>query len=136
MRAFLRRMGVVFSAGALGGIVNNFVVGYFGTIGITAALGIKVASLLSPNWGLYPRVVWGGIWGMLFLLPLLKGSVLLRGFLFGLVPSILQIFALFPFQAHPGMWALKLGLLTPLFVIVFNAVWGIAAALWLRGVNE
>jgi hypothetical protein len=31
---------------------------------------------------------------------------------------------------------LDLGMLTPLFVLFFNAVWGLSAALWLRWVGR
>ena len=43
----------------------------FGVIGITYALGVKIAPALSAPW-LYPRLVWGGIWGLLFLVPLMQ----------------------------------------------------------------
>jgi hypothetical protein len=38
---------------------------------------------------------------------------------------------IFPYQLNKGMMGLDLGTLTPLFVLFFNAVWGVAAALWL-----
>jgi hypothetical protein len=34
------------------------------------------------------------------------------------------------------MMGLDLGTLTPAFVFVFNAVWGLAAILWLRIIGE
>jgi len=46
-----------------------------------------------------------------------------------------QLFVVFPMIAHKGMVGLDLGLLTPLFVIFFNWVWGIIAALSIKHVK-
>jgi len=48
-----------------------------GTYHLTARLGVGIAPALTPNW-LYPRLVWGGLWGFLFMLPL-HGRWWLRG---------------------------------------------------------
>ena len=39
---------------------------------------------------------------------------------------------IFPIQTHNGMMGLGLGTLTPLLVVLYNAVRGFAAALWLE----
>jgi hypothetical protein len=131
MAKFLRRLSFVFAAGCVGAVVKSLAVWLFGKYGISAALGVKIAPDLTAGW-LYPRVVWGGIWGLLFLLPVLQRSVVGRGLLFSLGPSLVQLFIVFPFQAHKGQMGLALGTLTPVLVLFFNAVWGIAAALWVR----
>ena len=128
------KISMVFGAGCLGGLVNSLAVWIFGFYGITAAIGVKIAPQLSPPW-LYPRIVWGGIWGLLFLLPLLKKSILLRGLIFSLGPTLVQLFIVFPMKANKGVMGLDLGALTPLAVVVFNAVWGVTAAIWLRWTN-
>ena len=126
----IKRLNNVFAAGSLGGLLNGIVVWLFGAIGITALFGVAIApNLTAPM--LYPRIVWGGLWGLLFLLPLLKGRLLLRGLIFSLGPTLVQLFIVFPLKAKKGMMGLELGALTPLLVIFFNAVWGIAAAYWL-----
>jgi hypothetical protein len=38
-------------------------------------------------------------------------------------------------KANKGVMGLDLGALTPLAVVVFNAVWGVTAAIWLRWTN-
>jgi hypothetical protein len=129
-----RRITQVFSAGCLGGLVNSLAVWIFGVSGITAAMGVKIAPQLSAPW-LYPRIVWGGIWGLLFLLPLMQKSMLLRGLVFSLGPTLVQLFVVFPMKANKGIMGLDLGSLTPLAVVVFNAVWGVTAAIWLRWTN-
>lgn len=128
------RLSVIFTAGCLGGLVNSLVVWLFGLVGITTGLGVAIAPNLTPGW-LYPRIVWGGIWAALFLLPFLKGSAIRRGCLYSLGPTAIQLFLIYPLQAGKSMLGLDLGSLTPLFVIFFNAVWGIAAGLWIRSVD-
>ncbi|MBE9536182.1 MAG: hypothetical protein IMF07_03295, partial [Proteobacteria bacterium] len=43
-----------------------------------------------------------------------------------------QLYYVFPYMAGKGVMGIKLGGFTPLFVLAFNAVWGITTALWLR----
>jgi hypothetical protein len=131
MNNLVSKISLVFAAGVLGGLVNSLAVWIFGEYGITAALSVKIAPKLSAGW-LYPRLVWGGIWGLLFLLPMLKTRIWSRGFIYSLGPTLVQLFVVFPMKAHKGMMGFDLGLLTPLFVVIFNAIWGWSAAIWLR----
>ena len=135
MKRFLKELTLIFGAGMLGGLAKCLVIWLFGHYGITAKLGVKIASTLSATW-LYPRLVWGGIWGTLFLLPLLKRRVFKRGLLLSLGPSLVQIFVVFPQQAQAGYLGMGLGALTPVLVLLFNAIWGVMAAWWIRYVME
>ena len=126
-----RKISLVFAAGVLGGLLNSLAVWAFGEFGITAAAGVKIAPKLTAAW-LYPRLVWGGIWGILFLLPMMQTRIWSRGFIYSLGPTMVQLFVVFPLKAQKGTMGLELGMLTPLFVVVFNAIWGWAAAIWLR----
>lgn len=135
MKKLAKRLTVIFAAGCLGGLANSLAVWLFGAYGITKTLGVRIAPDLSPVW-LYPRLVWGGIWGLLFLLPVFRSSVLKRGLLLSLGPTIIQLFVVFPYKADQGMMGMGLGALTPLLVFVFNAIWGITVAIWLRFVGE
>ncbi|MGD8990092.1 MAG: hypothetical protein PVI00_01430 [Desulfobacterales bacterium] len=126
-----RKISLVFSAGLLGGLINSLAVWAFGEFGITAAAGVKIAPPLSAAW-LYPRLVWGGIWGILFLLPMMQTSIWSRGFIYSLGPTLVQLFVVFPLKAQKGALGLDLGMLTPLFVVLYNAIWGWTAAIWLR----
>jgi hypothetical protein len=131
MRNLSKNISMVFAAGCLGGLVNSFAVWAFGDLGINAALGVRIAPALTPQW-LYPRIIWGGIWGLLFLLPLMRSRILSRGIIFSLGPTLVQLFVVFPLKAGRGYMGLDLGTLTPLLVFIFNAIWGIATAIWLR----
>ena len=134
MTNLLRRIAVYFSAGAAGGLANAVCVWFSGNAGITGSLDVSIAPALTPEM-LYHRIVWGGIWGLAFLLPLAVRSPAVRGVLCSLGPTFVQLFIVFP-QAGRGMMGLELGTLTPLFVFLFNAVWGLTAALWLALIGE
>ena len=131
----VKEVSLTFAAGALGGLANSLVLWLFGAVGLNQFLGVALAPQLTPAW-LYPRLVWGGIWGVLFLLPMLTTRVWSRGFIFSLGPTLVQLFVVFPMKAHKGMMGMDLGVLTPAFVVLFNAIWGWAAAIWLRWVGK
>ena len=131
MKLSVKNVSLTFAAGCVGGLANMLVVWSFGLWGLTQALGVQIAPHLSVPW-LYNRLVWGGLWGFLFLLPQRNLSIPVRGLLYGLGPSLVQLLVVFPFQAHKGMLGLQLGYLTPAMVLFFNAVWGLAAGFWLQ----
>ena len=135
MSNFGQRMTVTFSAGCLGGLINSLALWLIGQAGITAQFGVKLTPSLSTEW-LYPRIVWGGIWGFLFLFPLLRSDTLLQGLLLSLGPTLVQLFIVFPIQTGKGLMGFDLGNLTPLFVLFFNAIWGICTAFWLKFIQE
>jgi hypothetical protein len=124
-------LSLFFAAGAFGGLVNSFAVWICGELGVTGALGVAIAPDLTAAW-LYPRIVWGGLWGFLFALPLGTTSTLRRGLLLSLAPAAFQLFFFYPRAGH-GTLGLELGVLTPVCVLLFSAVWGVAASWWLRG---
>ncbi len=135
MRKFIQSVMLLFAAGCAGGLANSMAVWLFGRWGIPAALGVKIAPALTPAW-LYPRIVWGGIWGFVLLFPLFRHNTVARGVFFSLGPTLVQLFIVFPIKAQKGVMGLDLGTLTPLFVLFYNAVWGLTAALLLRSAEK
>lgn len=135
MQKLGKKLSLAFAAGALGGLVNSLAVWLFGVLGITAALGVKIAPDFTPVW-LYPRIVWGGLWGFLFLISFLRYGYLWRGILYSLAPTLAQLLIVFPVKANQGLMGLKLGVLTPFLVLFFNAIWGITTSLWLKFIEE
>jgi hypothetical protein len=127
----MRKLLIFFTAGCLGGLANSIAVWLFGYFGITSSLGVSIAPSLSPSW-LYPRIVWGGIWGLLFILPVLQSKLLLKGAILSLLPTTVQLFVVFPLKANKGMAGIDLGLYTPLFVLFFNWLWGFVSALTIK----
>jgi hypothetical protein len=134
MNLSMRSLSLIFAAGCWGALWNSLAVWLCGLLRITSALGVHIAPPLTPAF-LYPRLVWGGIWGVLFLIPLGRQSFPVRGLIFSLGPTLAQLFWVFPLKAHKGVLGLELGTLTPLFVLFYNAIWGLAAGLWLRRVR-
>ena len=127
----MKPLFVCYAAGCLGALVNSLVAWQTGELGIAQWAGVSLAPRLTAAW-LYPRIVWGGLWGLLFWLPFMKARPLLKGILLSLLPTALQLFYLFPYQLGKGFAGLHLGLWTPAFVLVYNGVWGVVAALSIR----
>jgi hypothetical protein len=127
----MKKLLVYFGAGCLGALANSIAVWLFGYFHITSSFGVSIAPLLTPGW-LYPRIVWGGIWGLLFILPMLQSKLLLKGTVLSLFPTAVQLLVVFPLKAHKGIAGIDLGLFTPLFVLFFNWVWGIVTALAIK----
>jgi hypothetical protein len=135
MKGFLKGLSLTFAAGSVGALANSLAVWLFGILGITAAFGVQLAPALTASF-LYPRLVWGGLWGFLFLFPFLQGSVVWRGIIYSLGPTLAQLFVVFPLKLGKGWLGLDLGILMPLFVVFFNILWGVCAAAWLSAVSE
>ncbi len=135
MKLSVKNISLVFVAGCLGGLANAVFVWLFGAIGLTGALGVHSAPAFTPSF-LYQRLVWGGLWGGLFLLPLTGLSYPVRGLLYSLGPAIVQLLVVFPYKAQQGFLGLQLGYLTPLFVLFYNAIWGVVAGGWLSLVGQ
>lgn len=130
------QMTLVFAAGCLGGLANGVVVWLSGVLGITKMLGVSIKPAWTPSW-IYAKIVWGGLWGFLFLYPLpLDATWCVKGAVYSLGPTLGVLFIVFPFQAKKGFLGLKLGMLTPVFAILVNAVWGIVAAYWIMMISQ
>jgi len=127
----MKKSLILFSAGCAGGLAYSVAVSTFGDLGITSALGVSYHHSLTSGW-VYSRVVWGGIWGMLFFLPLSQSNLFLKGAILSLLPTAFQLFVVFPLLGNHGIAGLDLGLLTPLVILFFNWVWGVATGLTLQ----
>jgi hypothetical protein len=133
MKNVILALSLVYAAGTVGGLINSLAVWLLGSSGITTALGVHIAPPLSAAW-LYPRLVWGGLWGFIFLIPF-RDSPILRGAIYSLGPTLVQLFIVFPLKDGKGMMGIGLGALTPLVVITANAVWGVVASYWLAWIE-
>ena len=126
----IRKISAAFAGGAMGGFIDSFNIWFMGKLGISDLIGLTMKPEFSAPW-LYQRMVWGGIWMLLLLLPLLKKKVLLRGCLFSLLPSGMMLFMVLP-EMGKGILGLGFGAITPLVVIGLNFIYGIVASLWYR----
>ena len=130
----VRKLSSAYTGGAIGALVDSFNIWVLGKAGITSLLGIGLQPEFTAPW-LYPRLVWGGIWGLLFLLPVLRGRLYLRGMLFSLAPSAMVLFMMFPSMGK-GILGLEFGTLTPALVVILNFVWGIVTSFWYQQGTE
>jgi hypothetical protein len=133
MHNFYRNLSLIFAAGAFGGLVKALVAWSFGAAGINALMGSKMAMALTPTW-IYTHVVWGAIWALLFFLPL-RGSYYGRGALYSLGQTLIQLVIIFP-KMGKGRFGLDLGYMTPILVLFFGVIWGLATAFWLKFSRE
>ena len=116
------------SAGALGGAIQGTIIWLFGQLGLFIVVRLPLAPPLELPW-IYQRMVWGGIWGLFFLLPVLREwSHARRGWVIGLFPAAGSLFYFLPFQDGHGLLGLELGGAMPFVVIFFGWVWG-----WIAG---
>jgi len=115
MKDLLRKVAVTYAAGSIGALANSAALQLLRAL--KTDTGIPAAT---PDW-LYSRVVWGGLFGLLFLLPLLPGRPLAKGLLLSLAPSIARLTVFAPAGGIGGPVAAAM-------VFVFNAVWGVTAA--------
>jgi len=124
----IRDAAIGFAGGAFGGLVNAVFVWALGILGVTAAFEIAVQPTLTPEL-LYSKITWGGIFGLGFLAARFSGWRLFQGLALSLAPTLVQLFVVFPVKTDAGFLGLGLGALTPVLVLVANAVWGLAAGL-------
>ncbi|MBC8017352.1 MAG: hypothetical protein H7X83_02380 [Verrucomicrobia bacterium] len=126
----IRKISAAFTGGAIGGFVDSFNIWAMGKTGISDMIGLAMKPEFNAPW-LYQRMVWGGIWMLLLLLPLMKNRTIVRGMLFSLLPSAMMLFFVLPSMGK-GTLGLGFGMITPLVVIGLNLVYGIVAASWYR----
>lgn len=134
MKITFKNVSLIFAAGCFGGFAKGMVAWLCGTIGINALLGSQFAPQLSSQW-VYAHAVWGGIWAMLFLLPIRGWSIYSLGILYSLPQSLISLLVMFP-GMNLGLFGLQLGYATPVLVIIFGFVWGTATAFWLKLARE
>ncbi len=128
-------LAVCFVAGLLGGLTQSLFVWACGEWGMTSLINVNISPSLSLNW-LYPRLFWGGIWGMVYFFTVAiqrhRRQWIRKGLWISLLPSAAMLLYILPYIKHKGMAGLELGLLTPAFIILANLVWGIITGIFTR----
>lgn len=128
-------LAVCFTAGVIGALANSLTAWLSGELGLPAMAGVQLAPDLTKAW-LYPRLIWGGLWALAFWItvahPRSRRHWVRKGLYISLLPTAVQLFYIFPYQAHQDMMGLSLGTLTPAFVLLYNAVWGFFTGVFTR----
>lgn len=128
-------IAVCFCAGMLGALCSSLVTWKAGQMGLPAMAEVQMAPALSSDW-LYSRLVWGGLWGLTYFLvvgPLKSRRHWARkGLWISLLPSAFQLFFVYPHLTRHGLLGLDLGQFTPLFVVLYNMIWGLCTGIFCR----
>jgi hypothetical protein len=127
MGAWLRQFALCFAAGCVGGLAKSAAAWGAYRLGVTVLIGGHGANALTPG-ALYPRVIWGGLWAALFLLPFLRNRIFLGGLLAGAIVTLVQ-WVVLPLWWHSG---LNLALMPMLDALLLNLIWGVVTALVLK----
>jgi len=120
----------VFVAGGLGGLTNSMAVWSLGALGVTSKLGFGMAPELTSEW-LLRRVFASTLWGIIFLLPIYENAPIKKGAVLSILPWLSSVFIVFPMQMDVGFFGLGFGFGTPIWTLIFAAVWGITGTLFL-----
>lgn len=130
MNDLMKKILLCFIAGCLGGIAVNVVNIILALVNIPHYIGVDL-SQDSSIIALYMDLLWGGLWGILFLIPILENLLFVKGVLLSLIPTLFQLFVVLPKLYGVNILGLEFSILLPLYIFLLNGIWGIFAALFL-----
>jgi hypothetical protein len=120
-------LAVCFCAGLLGALLSGLLLCLAGKLGAFTLVEVQFAPQLKPAW-FYPRLVWGGLWGLVYFLAVgpahARGRWARRGMWVSILPTAFQLLVVFPYWQNAGLMGSNLGKLTPLVVLLANLAWG------------
>lgn len=131
----LHLLSVCFSAGVLGALLSGVLLWLAGRAGLFDLAGVSLAPSWQAVW-LYQRLLWGGLWGLVYFLAIgpspPRGRWIRRGMWVSILPTAFQLLVVFPSWQGVGMLGSQLGRLTPLVVLTANLVWGLLTGICCR----
>jgi hypothetical protein len=122
-----QRAACYVTAAALGGLAVTLAFWALGRLGVPSLLGISgpPPSLEAP--AIYRNMVWGGLWGLLFLLPVSPDSLGRKAMILTLAPVLVALLVFIPLRGGSPL-GLDRGYLTPFWVYAVNLAWGFTTA--------
>lgn len=115
---------ILYGAGTLGAVVHTAIGWLLTSAGVFAIFGSSYAIPIGMH-AVYPRLVWGGLWGLFYLLPgVSRLTTLQASFLLALLPSAAQWLYWFP-RGGAGWFGLDKGPATPVLVFALYFVWAL-----------
>lgn len=121
-----RRAALYYAAASLGGLAVVLTACSLSQLGVPRAVGVAVNPPLELGW-IYRAMVWGGIWGFIFLLPIAIRPLWLKGLVLTLAPVLAALIYFGP--ARGGViFALDKGELAPFYIYLINIPWGLVTA--------
>ncbi len=144
----IKKIDILFAAGAVGGLAFALLMWGFGEMGIAKMLKVELAPALKGPF-IYHSMIWGGIWGMLFILPVYDKKRITKGLLLSLIPAFMELLYFMPNSANNEMFGIMgsidskrgyfgqhLGTLTPVLIFIYYAAWGIVTSFWIKMSGE
>lgn len=122
----LQKAALYFAAAALGGLAVVLTVWACGQYGVADLFGVAIKPQLAKGF-IYKQMVWGGIWGLIFLLPLTIKPLWVKALVMTLAPVIVALVVFIP-KGPGGFLGLNFGTLTPLYIFLVNIPWGLVTA--------
>jgi len=122
----LTRVALYYAAASLGGLAVVLTAWALGQAGVPDVLGVALKPKLELPW-LYRAVVWGGLWGLVFLLPVNIQPLWLKGLVLTLAPVLAALVYFIPMRGG-AMFALDRGALAPFYIYAINIPWGLVTA--------
>jgi hypothetical protein len=126
---------ICFCSGLLGALAYCGVAWMAAAIGLPQWCGVDLVPQWTAAW-VYPRLIQGGLWGLLFFItvssPRSRNQWVRKGLWVSLVPMVLQLFYVFPNRTTYGLLGLGLGTLTPAFIVLYNLTWGAVTGIFAR----
>ncbi len=132
MRRPAALISVCFCAGMLGALIGIAAAWSWELLGLSDLGAYTLRPLLAPV-GPYPRLIWGGLWGVLYFFTI--GSARTRkhwiqkGLLISLLPTLYYLVFFLPEQLSSGQ---ELSFIAPVIVIILNLIWGVFTGLFAR----
>lgn len=124
----LKKLSAAFTGGFVAALLSTAVLWYLASHGLLTRIGVTLHPSLSIDSLLIAGGIGGG-WGLLFLLPLLKARIALRGTILALPPTLYVLCYQMPRRGH-GLFALQYGDWAPLVILLVWILWGVVGAFW------
>lgn len=125
-----RSASLAFTAGALGALANRILIWVLGLFAVIPPTHFEFPFPVGTKLWLYAAIVWGGLWGFLFLIRW-RTNWWVRGIVFGFGPSLGVWLVIYPYVAHAGFFGLSRGVgALAIPFLANNIAWGLVASWW------
>lgn len=122
----ISRAALYYAAASVGGLAVALTAWGLGEAGVADALGVGINPPMQLPW-LYKMIVWGGLWGLIFLLPIKLGPLWLKALVMTLAPVLVALVVFTPMRGG-ALFALDKGAIAPFYIYAINIPWGLATA--------
>ena len=119
-----------YGAGSLGALLACALFWLIQFLGLGQIINMPTFPIFSEAW-LYPKIIWGGLFSLCFLLPFMKTNASVKYLVFALLISLVELFVPLPFSLYKGVVGLNTGMYTFAYILIFNLAWALLTRLML-----